>query len=148
MLDPNGNEVYARFALMRPASQKKPVPRMLKCVYDGGRTLRYIDRLLRRILKKAKFDEDYFSANFGRGYSFETLTGDEKWEELRSSFRGRWVACYAVTGDSEGHYIHVDLVQGGGCAKPERMTLWTGKTFMGMQSAQELAGFLAILLGA
>jgi hypothetical protein len=59
----------------------------------------------------------------------------------------RWVACYPVTGTSEGHYTHIDFVvpEGESC-KLVRLAL--GKTFRGMDHAAEMARRCAILLGA
>ena len=80
----------------------------------------------------------------------------------------RWIACYPVTGGSEGHYIHVEfwvpvdrIVASAGdfgdkkydvslmqCNlwRPVRLAL--GKTFKGMDHAAEIARRCANLLGA
>lgn len=81
----------------------------------------------------------------------------------------RWIACYAVTGGNEGHYVHVEFrvpveqvkVSTGedfGTAKlvtplrcenlwrPVRLAL--GKTFRGMDHAAEIAKRCSKLLGA
>lgn len=55
-----------------------------------------------------------------------------------------WIACYAVTGGSEGHYIHVDLID----REDKRTLVFLGKTFLGMQHAQNIAARCAELLGA
>lgn len=55
----------------------------------------------------------------------------------------RWIACYAVNGDSEGHYIHVDAIKG-----ESRQLLFLGKTFRGMEHAQLIASLLAKWLHA
>jgi hypothetical protein len=62
-------------------------------------------------------------------------------------FGYRWVACWPVTGASEGHYVHIHFVvpEGESC-KLVRLAL--GKTFRGMDHAAEIAGRCAILLGA
>ena len=64
--------------------------------------------------------------------------------------RARWIACYAVTGGSEGHYIHVDLIVDGGADGYERhaIPLALGKTFRGMAHAQRIASLCAAFLGA
>ena len=71
---------------------------------------------------------------------------DEPWPE-----KFRWVACYVVTGDSEGHYIHVDLIDGyhGGQGMHGEVVrhLITGKTFDGRAAGQRLASRLAELFG-
>jgi len=61
----------------------------------------------------------------------------------------RWVACYPVTGGSEGHYVHVDLI----CAETGardfvRKPIMLGKTFRGMAYAAKMANALAEILGA
>jgi hypothetical protein len=53
------------------------------------------------------------------------------------------LACYAVTGGNEGHYLHVELLTG-----EERILLFTGKTFEGMAHAWKVAMACADALGA
>lgn len=82
----------------------------------------------------------------------------------------RWIACYAVTGGSEGHYIHIDFMvpvdmitaEEGEYGDPEHKHdvsvnhcgLWRmvrlalGKTFRGMDHACDIARRCAVLLGA
>ena len=68
------------------------------------------------------------------------LTGASLWPV--ADFWG--LACYAVTGGSEGHYVHVDALMKGGA----RESLLIGKTFGGMAEAQAVAARCAVLLGA
>jgi hypothetical protein len=66
----------------------------------------------------------------------------------------RWIACYPVTGASEGHYVHVEFV----CPAGHRVAdgepngrvvrLALGKTFRGLAHAAEMARRCAVLLGA
>ena len=49
------------------------------------------------------------------------------------------IAVYAVTGGSEGHYVHVDLVTG----VQEHTNLLLVKTFAGMTHARQIANTLA-----
>jgi hypothetical protein len=59
----------------------------------------------------------------------------------------RWIACYAVTGGSEGHYVHIDLIGGydlDGTGKA--LHLITGKTFLRLAHAQKIANRCAELL--
>lgn len=56
----------------------------------------------------------------------------------------KWIACYAVTGGSEGHYIHIDAVTPD---EPSR-GLFLGKTFLGMDHAQKIASMCSKELGA
>ena len=65
--------------------------------------------------------------------------------------RYRWVAVYPVTGDSEGHYIHIDLVlssQGLGPGPQTVKRIGIAKTFKGWEHACLLANRIARLLGA
>ncbi len=73
-------------------------------------------------------------------------------EELLPGFR--CVACFAVTGGSEGHYIHVELLgwdeeqsRRTGQSVGTRVLVFIGKTFQGLAHAQALASRLAVLLG-
>lgn len=56
----------------------------------------------------------------------------------------RFLACFPVTGGSEGHYIHVDAILPEG----ERVSLFTGKTFAGWEAACKTANACAYHLGA
>lgn len=66
----------------------------------------------------------------------------------------RWIACYPVTGGSEGHYIHIDFLcedmdaHGRGTGKWKTVRLALGKTFRGMDHAAAIALRCAKLLGA
>jgi hypothetical protein len=53
------------------------------------------------------------------------------------------IAVFAVTGDSEGHYVHVEVLGSG-----DRACVGLGKTFQGKDAAWALARRLADLLGA
>jgi hypothetical protein len=65
--------------------------------------------------------------------------------------RIRWLACYAVTGGSEGHYVHIDALMLEGEGRDQHLVvrpLFLGKTFQGMVHAQAIAAKCAELLGA
>jgi hypothetical protein len=64
---------------------------------------------------------------------------EERWPRLV-----KWIACYVVTGASEGHYIHVDLIY----HDNSRQLVFLGKTFLGAQHAQAIAAKCAEELGA
>lgn len=49
-----------------------------------------------------------------------------------------WIACFAVEGGSEGHYIHVEEIDGDG----HRHLVILGKTFLGLDVALEIANKL------
>lgn len=53
----------------------------------------------------------------------------------------RWIACYAVTGGSEGHYIHVDRIWDEG-ADRHLENLITIKTFGGYDEACAIAAYV------
>ncbi len=54
----------------------------------------------------------------------------------------RWIAVYPVTGNSEGHYVHVDSIAPDGT----RRLLYLAKTFRGMAHAWRIAQRLGELL--
>jgi hypothetical protein len=54
-----------------------------------------------------------------------------------------WIACYAVTGGSEGHYVHVDIIK-----EDKRTLLYLAKTFRGYNHACEIAAHLGKMLNA
>jgi hypothetical protein len=62
----------------------------------------------------------------------------------------RWIACYAVTGGSEGWYVHIDLVLSGYDDKMQATMkhLALCKTFEGRAHAYAIAARAAALLGA
>lgn len=58
--------------------------------------------------------------------------------------RYRWIACYAVTGGSEGHYVHVDRIY---LATPNAREfthepLLLVKTFGGYEKACQIAAYI------
>lgn len=54
-----------------------------------------------------------------------------------------WIACYAVTGGSEGHYVHVDIIK-----EDKRTLLYLAKTFRGYDHACAIAAHLGKMLNA
>ena len=72
---------------------------------------------------------DYF--HLSRDYK------DDKFEDKLFP-NWRWIACYAVVGGSEGHYIHVDIIDMDG----KTTQLFLGKTFMGMDYALYVSNML------
>lgn len=102
----------------------------------GTRRLRDILEDMERMLRSELGDIEYLkvAASLKPGEGPEA-TWPEDW---------RWVASYAVTGDSEGHYIHVDVVLRDGT----RRMVFIGKTFGGMDHALKVANACAKVLGA
>lgn len=63
--------------------------------------------------------------------------------------RYRWIAVFAVTGGSEGYYVHIDaIVSHDGGRREERTPLGLAKTFSGMEHALKIASAATLLLGA
>ena len=56
----------------------------------------------------------------------------------------KWIACFPVTGGSEGHYIHIEVIDSEGKLTP----LYLGKTFCGWDMACKIANEIGRLLGA
>jgi len=145
MIDPRtGADLRARHAfLAQKAGCERPWPRPLKGIFDGTLTLRRLYRVLRRMLDHLGLCEEYFSTASALDYEHVGRL-DATWDELvHGTLHARWIACYAVTGTSEGHYVHVEVLAEGG-----RHALFLGKTFQGQQSACCAASLLAMLLGA
>ncbi len=59
--------------------------------------------------------------------------------------RWAWIACYAVTGGSEGHYIHIDVI-----TRETRVAVAMGlcKTFQGYAHACAIAAAAGEILGS
>jgi hypothetical protein len=57
----------------------------------------------------------------------------------------RWLGVFYVTGDSEGHYIHVEAI-GTGLEKDKRECLFLGKTFTGRDHAEKVVCALSRIL--
>lgn len=70
------------------------------------------------------------------------LTDTTKLDEVRY----HWIAVFPVTGGSEGHYVHVDLLWQRD-HREGRIPLFLLKTFGGHAEAVSLAGLLARVLG-
>ncbi|MHB1134265.1 MAG: hypothetical protein ACYC4L_17995 [Chloroflexota bacterium] len=68
---------------------------------------------------------------------------NERWPEQYA-----WVACYAVTGGSEGHYIHVDLLHVGKEGETSLRHVFLAKTFLGWDYACGIASTAGRLLRA
>lgn len=62
--------------------------------------------------------------------------------------RYRWIACYAVTGGSEGHYVHVDRIWDVDHEGRHLENLITIKTFGGYEEACAIAAYVGRRLDA
>jgi hypothetical protein len=99
-------------------------------------TVADVYRKLRAVLEADGLIDEYFSVSNMAEPSFLELFESH-----------RWIACYAVTGGSEGHYIHVDLIGGYDLDwTGKALHLITGKTFLGLAHAHKIANRCAELL--
>ena len=129
---------YIETDIYEPIPEK---PGLLR--YVGQRTLKEVFQELEQRLKADGLlqEVEYFGICVTVRYSDEWRDGNGE-GYLFPAFR--WIACYAVTGSSEGHYVHIDAIMPDG----ERMSLGGGKTFMGWEAACKLANACAYHLGA
>jgi hypothetical protein len=105
-------------------------------IFTATDTVADVCRQLRAVLDEDDLIDEYFSLSIETDQTFVSLVQDY-----------RWIACYAVTGGSEGHYIHVDLIDGyDGDYNGKAQHLITGKTFLGLDHALKIANRCAELL--
>jgi hypothetical protein len=104
--------------------------------YVKSRTIGEIGADLARHLKKEGLEEEGVSRLVDKETPFP-----KKW---------RWIACFAVTGSNEGHYVHVEVFEDGVDMKGKHtaILLFLVKTFNGLERAQQIAAACARLLGA
>ena len=100
-------------------------------------TVAKVFRKVKTVLNREGLIDEYFSLS-------ERETGNKIFSQLQG-----FIACYPVTGGSEGHYIHVDVVQYPNNQLPDGRVvhLITGKTFLGMEHAAKIAMRCIELLG-
>ena len=75
--------------------------------------------------------DEYFSISGERKYS----------ESAKFPLDYNWIACFPVTGGSEGHYVHVEIIN-----NDKRDLIFLAKTFQGMEHAWDIAKKLGELL--
>jgi hypothetical protein len=81
------------------------------------------EEMVQELKEERVYDElDYFS-NVSRDKRNETFPS-----------RYQCIACFAVRGGSEGHYIHIDVISESG-----RETIFLGKTFLGLEHALKVS---------
>lgn len=96
------------------------------------------DELRERLSNDGLLPDEYFDIS----YSCEK----KPWERDKDEFpRCRRIACYAVTGSNEGHYIHVDAIQS---ITQNIIPVFIGKTFQGIDFALNVVKACTIHLGA
>jgi hypothetical protein len=89
---------------------------------------------------------DYLSKSMPDGMIDEYFSNMSKYDKSgEQAFPQKydWIACYAVTGGSEGHYVHVDIIQ-----DDKRTLLYLAKTFLGYDHACEIAAHIGKTLNA
>ena len=140
-------DVRARCALLKDmcddCTEKFEAAEKAKHLDWAGKTLDgLIKELNGRLTQEGLVDEYFGRCTYPRNHKIWTT----KTEDLRF----RWIVCFAVTGTSEGHYIHIDLYLDGygedGGAPNFHVAL--GKTFQGFDHAWKIAKRCAELLGA
>jgi len=100
---------------------------------------RSLSDILEDLIKKLR--EDYKELDY---FGFSSAIERKDREQVTWPEKWRWIACYAVTGGSEGHYIHVEVV----LSDDTRILVFIGKTFQGMAHAFRIANKCAMFLGA
>lgn len=110
----------------------EPVPERPGCLrHVRNRTVGEVwADLGKRLKMDGLFPEEYMGV-------VPVLSGSEEFPQCR------WIACYAVTGGSEGHCIHVYAVKDG-----KYPPVLLGKTFQGMEFAASVATACARRPGA
>lgn len=84
------------------------------------------DELVPILKEQGVYDElDYF-----------TISGS--WQDEREFPNYRWIACFAVEGGNEGHYIHVEAISNAD-GEFQREIVFLGKTFCGLDYALKVA---------
>lgn len=98
------------------------------------RSVREVFRDLKEHLRETGFlPEEYFALS--------TLMENQQ-NALIPEYRR--LACFAVTGISEGHYVRIEAIE----ADEQRTLLFLGKTFAGFDRAYDIARECARALGA
>lgn len=132
-------------AARQPQEPPAPQPRTLEDLYQMCKALVETD-LGEYFSRSYNYEADMAATSPRTAREMETrgfgpLTGTTPLEDIRY----RWISIYPVTGGSEGHYVHVDLIWQREY-KEGRVSLFLGKTFNGMDCAVAVAGKLALAL--
>ena len=113
------------------------------CWFGSPSTLREITEILRKEIEQLDGVE-----YFGLCPEVSVLVTSLADQPLDWTDQYRWLACYAVTGGSEGWYIHVELIHPTRIGVANRQSLMMGKTFSGYDVAARLAGYIGARLQA
>jgi len=121
----------------------EPNPEKPGCLrHVRNRTIQEIyDELVKRLKKDRLYPDEYFEIV---GCSCCSSWGEREFPRFRT------IACYPVTGASEGHYIHVDALVFREDIRSrllECVPIFLGKTFQGFEFAAQVAAACAKHLG-
>ena len=112
-------------------------------IVTQGRLLKDIAEDIRKILKAEDLLDDSFglASPISMGDAYKT----KRWPDTY-----RWVSVFPVTGSSEGHYLHVEIISQAKQAGENgpRDLVFLGKTFMGWDYVWRQAKRVAELLEA
>lgn len=138
-------DLRSRFAVLGKISHPRilsidfdfyePIPEKPGYVRSTGRKTigEVYEELCARLKAQRLYPDEYFSL--------------EKYDiKKEAPFPNGRLCCFAVTGGSEGHYIHLEIIDYDDDSKRKHLVL--GKTFNGMDFAYEVAKACAKHLGA
>lgn len=137
-----GIEVRARYALITDGPTFKPIDiGVFEPVPGEERLLKYVrnrtvvevyEDLCKRLKDEGCFPDEYFG-----------IMRDSRYSTNEEFPQYHWIACFPVTGASEGYYIHVEVINGNA-----RRLLFLGKTLQDFDFAAKVAIACAKHLGA
>ena len=130
-----------RYQLVDREGNPVPPPSAIP-TFDETATIEEIARTLRAELEPLYPDVDYCSLSPDVNYSKPAGRAHQP------IGRYRWIACYAVTGGSEGHYVHVDRIWCEDYKPAQHEGLLLVKTFGGYAQACEIAAYIGARMGA
>lgn len=140
---PENMTVYARYAILDGKPAQEPIdievwepnpekPGYLRFV--RMKTIQEVfDELKARLEADGLLPDEYFMVS--SEYRLSDRYRGKKLDEIPVPEKYWRVVCFAVKGTSEGHYIHVGVIQAGG----QYQDLFLGKTFQGLDFALKVA---------
>ena len=112
---------------------------------ERGRRVKDIIKDLNAALARMPWDDQGWSGDYdGFSPSYKSHSVSDDAVPFMWPAQWHWISVYAVTGASEGDYVHIDVI--GRDGSREMMACY--KTFGGRQQALQIANRTAILLGA
>lgn len=138
--DPNGVQVDVYRRVL--GEDGKPTGHIYRV---AGRPIVDIARDLARELERREMVDEYTA--LGHEFKYEQAKCPDTpadWPEDVCN-----VACWAVRGGSEGHYVHVDMVRKATVpgTRPQHVNIMTVKTFRGIEHARKIAAACCDMLG-